>query len=56
VGLETLMVMAYSMKVRETAFAVTHALFLPALPRTEFSPGLPTIKCIRRECGWAPPF
>ena len=53
VGLETLMVMAYNMKVSGTAFADTHALPLPDAPTTEFAPDLPTINRIRMEHGWA---
>jgi uncharacterized protein YprB with RNaseH-like and TPR domain len=53
VGLETLMVMAYNMKVRGTAFADTHALPLPAVPESAFRPDVPTIERLRGEYGWA---
>jgi len=52
VNLETLMVLAYNMKVRKTAFAETHPLPLPAAPDIEFAPDTPTIARIRREHGW----
>ena len=52
VNLETLMVLAYNMKVRKTTFAESHALPLPAAPETEFAPDTQTIERIRREHTW----
>jgi uncharacterized protein len=50
VNLETLMVTAYNMKLRDTPFRETHALPLPKIPDIPFKPDLPTIEKIRQRC------
>jgi hypothetical protein len=53
VNLETLMVLAYNMKVKDTAFADTHRLPAPRSPKVPFKPHVPTIESIRRRLfGW----
>ena len=47
VNLETLMVHAYNMKLRETPFAETHAIALPARPEVPFKADLATVTRIR---------
>jgi len=49
VNLETLMVLAYNMKLRETPFAATHALSIPPRPHVPFRPDRETIERIRKE-------
>jgi len=49
VNLETLMVLAYNMKLKETPFAGTHALAIPARPDVPFQADRETIERIRRE-------
>ncbi|PIU44376.1 MAG: exonuclease [Ignavibacteriales bacterium CG07_land_8_20_14_0_80_59_12] len=51
VNLETLMVIAYNMKVKRTPFAKTHLLSLPASPVLPFAPDIETIARIRRSTG-----
>ena len=48
VNLETLMVMAYNMKIKDTPFKDTHALPLPKMPDIPFRPDLETIDRIKR--------
>ncbi|MCK4375627.1 MAG: ribonuclease H-like domain-containing protein [Candidatus Brocadiae bacterium] len=52
VNLETLMVLAYNMKLRDTAFAGTHQLPVPAAPDVPFEADMATVNRIRREHGW----
>jgi hypothetical protein len=47
VNLETLMVMAYNMKLKDTPFNSTHALPLPRMPEIPFKPDLKTIDRIK---------
>lgn len=47
VNLETLMVMAHNMKIKNTPFNGTHELPLPAMPEIPFKPDLPTIDRIK---------
>jgi len=51
VNLETLMVIAYNMKVKRTPFAKTPLLSLPASPVLPFAPDIETIARIRRSTG-----
>ena len=52
VNLETLMVMAYNLKVQETPFATSHELPVPVQPDIPFTPDAETVGRIRRELGW----
>lgn len=47
VNLETLMVMAYNMKIKDTPFNDTHELPLPQMPEIPFKPDLQTIDRIK---------
>lgn len=49
VNLETLMVKAYNLKLRETPFAGTHELPLPRVPESPFRPHPESIERIRRK-------
>jgi hypothetical protein len=49
VNLETLMVLAYNMKLKETPFSRTHALPLPEIPDIPFKPDRATIERIRQK-------
>ena len=49
VNLETLMVMAYNMKIKDTPFNGTHQLPLPKMPEIPFQPDLATIDRIKRH-------
>jgi len=49
VNLETLMVTAYNMKVRQTVFDLSHELAVPVPPECPFSPHTPTIQRLRRQ-------
>ena len=49
VNLETLMVMAYNMKIKDTPFNKSHQLPLPIVPEIPFKPDLITIDRIKRE-------
>jgi len=49
VNLETLMVMAYNGKIKDTPFYESHQLSLPKRPEIPFKPDLETIDRIRRE-------
>lgn len=49
VNLETLMVKAYNLKLRETPFAGTHELPLPRVPEAPFQPDRDTIEKIRSK-------
>ena len=49
VNLETLMVLAYNLKLKGTPFADTHALPRPARPRVPFQPDLATVNRLRRQ-------
>ena len=48
VNLETLMVMAYNMKLKDTPFNDTHELPLPKMPEIPFKPDLATINRIKK--------
>jgi uncharacterized protein YprB with RNaseH-like and TPR domain len=52
VNLETLMVMAYNMKVRETPFDQSHKLAMPSYPSIPFKADMRTIERIRQY--WTP--
>lgn len=52
VNLETLMVLAYNMKLGQTPFAETHALAAPEEVRVPFEADGATIRRIRRALGW----
>lgn len=47
VNLETLMVMAYNLKIADTPFAKTHLVPLPRAPEIPFKPHRPTVEKIR---------
>jgi uncharacterized protein YprB with RNaseH-like and TPR domain len=49
VNLETLMVLAYNMKLKETPFSRTHVLPPPKIPDIPFKPDRPTIERIRQR-------
>jgi hypothetical protein len=49
VNLETLMVLAYNMKLKETPFSKTHALPLPGIPDIPFKLDRSTIDRIRQK-------
>ncbi len=49
VNLETLMVLAYNMKLKETPFSETHALPMPEIPDIPFKPDRSTIERIRQK-------
>jgi len=49
VNLETLMVMAYNMKIKDTPFIDTHEIPLPKLPEIPFKPDLATIDRIKHS-------
>lgn len=49
VNLETLMVKAYNLKLRETPFAATHELPLPRVPALPFQPDRETIERVRSK-------
>jgi uncharacterized protein len=51
-NLETLMVKAYNMKLKDTPFSRTHALPLPEIPDMPFKPDRPTIERIRQRYQW----
>ncbi len=48
VNLETLMIHAYNMKLRETPFAETHALAMPTRPDVPFKADIDTVRRIRK--------
>ena len=52
VNLETLMFLAYNLKVADTPFAEACRLAVPPSPALPFAPDAPTIQRIRREHGW----
>jgi len=49
VNLETLMVMAYNLKIKDTPFARSHRMDLPSLPALPFRPHRPTIEQIKQR-------
>jgi uncharacterized protein YprB with RNaseH-like and TPR domain len=49
VNLETLMVMAYNMKIKDTPFFENHQLPIPQMPDLPFEPDIGTIDRIKRE-------
>lgn len=49
VNLETLMVMAYNMKIKETPFSKSNLLNLPLEPASPFKPDIDTINRIKKE-------
>ncbi len=49
VNLETLMVLAYNLKLKDTPFIATHLLELPSLPECSFQPDLRTIEKVKRQ-------
>lgn len=51
VNLETLMVMAYNMKIKDTPFNFTHELSMPKAPMIPFKPDLVTIDRIKNSFG-----
>jgi hypothetical protein len=52
VNLETLMVLAYNMKLKDTPFSQSHALPMPEIPDIPFKPDRPTIEKIRQKNGF----
>lgn len=52
VNLETLMVLAYNMKVQGTVFGKSHNLPAPAIPEIPFKPDMRTVERIRRQHNW----
>ena len=55
VNLETLAVMAYNLKLRDTPFSADHCLQLPNPPPVPFAADAETIQRLRREYGWMGP-
>jgi len=49
VNLETLMVLAYNLKLKETPFIESHLLELPSPPQFPFQADLKTIERIKRQ-------
>ena len=49
VNLETLMVMAYNLKLKETPFFETHQISLPKVPKIPFKADIETIERIKRK-------
>ncbi len=49
VNLETLMIMAYNLKIKDTPFYKTHQLKRPQMPKIPFKPDLKTIKKLKIE-------
>jgi len=49
VNLETLMVKAYNLKIKETPFACSHRMDLPSIPLVPFRPDRPTIEQIKQR-------
>ena len=54
VNLETLMFMAYNMKIDATPFSDSHQLPVPQAPKIPFKPDLETIDRIRRKAFYSP--
>jgi len=52
VTLETLMVLAYNMKLKQTGFAAGGGLSLPPAPKNPFRPDVDTISRLRSTVGW----
>jgi uncharacterized protein YprB with RNaseH-like and TPR domain len=52
VNLETLLVMAYNLKLRGTPFSASHHLDMPARPHIPFKPDRETISRLRRDMTW----
>ncbi len=52
VTLETLMVIAYSLKLKNTPFAESHQLLLPVLPENPFKVDRETVEMIERTSGY----
>jgi hypothetical protein len=46
VNLETLMVCAYNLKIKDTPFGETHQLPMPTVPRNPFDPDVKTMRRI----------
>lgn len=53
VNLETLMVMAYNLKLEQTPFRLSHRLRLPAPPPSAFHADRETINRIQRKISWS---
>jgi len=49
VNLETLMVTAYNMKLKDTPFSRIHTLPVPKIPDIPFKPDLSTIERLRQK-------
>ena len=49
VNLETLMVLSYNLKLKETPFNESHQLDLPSSPEIPFNPDLETIEKVKRQ-------
>ena len=49
VNLETLMILAYNLKLKETPFTETHLLETPLAPACSFRADLETIEKVKRE-------
>lgn len=52
VNLETLMVRAYNLKLRDTPFTGSHVIAPPTPPVLPFEPHMPTIQKVRRATTW----
>jgi uncharacterized protein YprB with RNaseH-like and TPR domain len=52
VNLEALMILAYNMKLQETAFAATHRLDVPAPPPMDLRADSTTVQRLRRDRFW----
>jgi len=55
VNLETLLVLAYNLRIASTPFAQSHRLPMPAAPRIPFRPDRDTIRRIRGSTWWGAP-
>ncbi len=55
INLETLMVLAYNMKLQETPFAETHRLAVPEPVQVPFKADIAVIRRIREKHGWGAP-
>ena len=56
VNLETLMVLSYNLKLKDTPFVQSHQLSFPSIPEVPFKADLETIEKLREErpvYGWA---
>ncbi len=53
VNLETLMVMAFNLKLRDTPFQGVHYVPLPIAPEIPFKADLATVDMVKNMVGWS---